>query len=84
MNEQKESNTRSLLKAISWRIIATTTTFLLALFVFQDDKDAVEKSTLVAGLELVLKLALYYFHERGWQTLPRGSIRKITQKETEG
>lgn len=77
----KESKLRSFLKAMSWRLIATTTTFLLALFVFQDHEDAVTKSSLVAGMELGLKLILYYLHERGWQMLPRGSLRKIIKEK---
>lgn len=76
----KESKARSFLKAVSWRIIATTTTFFLALFIFQDDEKAIEKSTIVASLELVIKFALYYLHERGWQKLPIGSIRKLLGK----
>ena len=78
---QKESKLRSILKAITWRLIATLTTFLLALFVFQDSKDALEKSSLVAGMELFIKLALYYLHERGWAMLPLGTVRKIIEKD---
>jgi len=75
----KESRLRSFLKAISWRIIATTTTFLLAYFVFSttDCPDVLEKSTIVAGLEAVSKLAIYYFHERAWQLAPIGTIRRF-------
>ncbi len=76
--EYRESRLRSILKTISWRIIATTTTFCLTLLVFHDDKNAIEKSSIAAGLELVIKLGLYYLHERGWQMVPRGQIRKIT------
>lgn len=70
---------RSILKAISWRIIASGTTFLLAYLVFEGGgcEDALEKSTLVAGLELVIKLVVYYLHERAWQMAPRGSIRHV-------
>ena len=75
-----ESHFRSILKAVSWRAIATTTTFLLALLVFREDPNALEKSTQVAALELILKLALYYFHERAWQMLPRGTLRKVIRK----
>lgn len=71
----KESRLRSILKAITWRLIATGTTFSLALLVFQDHPDALEKSTIVASLELVIKLVIYYLHERAWQLAPRGSIR---------
>ncbi len=74
----KESRLRSFLKALSWRIIATATTFTLAYLVFSGSKceGVMEKSTLVAGLELFIKMALYYFHERLWQELPLGTIRK--------
>ncbi|MBG28143.1 MAG: hypothetical protein CL852_05420 [Crocinitomicaceae bacterium] len=33
---------------------------------FQDDAKAVQKATSVAVAESVLKMALYYFHERAW------------------
>ena len=79
----KESRTRSILKAISWRIIASTTTFLLAYLIFSnsDCEDVLEKSTYVAIAESVLKIVIYYFHERAWLMAPRGSVRKIVGKE---
>jgi len=60
----KESRLRSIFKAITWRLLATTTTFLLAYIVFSSTKspDVLEKAGLVAGLELVIKLIIYYFH----------------------
>ena len=79
-NSNKESNLRSIMKAISWRLIATATTFTLAMLVFGGSEDALEKSSLIAGLELFIKLALYYLHERGWQMLPVGTIRKVIGK----
>ena len=81
MNATKESRLRSILKAITWRLIATGTTFVLALLVFQDHPDALEKSTIVAALELVLKLLFYYWHERAWQYAPRGTIRNVFKKK---
>lgn len=77
MSATKESKLRSILKAVTWRFIATMTTFLLALFIFRDTPGALEKSTIVASLELVIKLVIYYLHERAWQQVPRGSIRKF-------
>ena len=79
-NSNKESNLRSIMKAISWRLIATATTFTLAMIVFGESEDALEKSSQIAGLELFIKLALYYLHERGWQMLPVGSVRKMFKK----
>lgn len=75
----KESRLRSILKAISWRFIATGTTFLLAYFIFSETgcEDVLEKSTIVAGLEMIIKIFAYYAHERVWQLAPEGSIRRI-------
>lgn len=78
---EKESKVRSILKAVTWRVIATGTTFILAYLVFQDTEGALEKSTMVAGMELVLKLLFYYLHERAWQSVPRGSIRTLFRKQ---
>ena len=38
----------------------------VGLVFFQDDAKAVQKATSVAVAESVLKMALYYFHERAW------------------
>lgn len=79
----KESHIRSWLKAITWRLIATSTTFTLAYLVFRESgcDDVLEKSTIVASLELILKLIIYYLHERAWQMAPRGTIRQIFRRE---
>jgi len=81
-NKQKESALRSLLKAITWRVIATSTTFILAYFIFSNTAcdDVLEKSSAVAGAELFIKMALYYMHERAWQAVPRGTIRKLFKR----
>ncbi len=80
-NLQKDSNLRSILKAITWRLIATLTTFALAYFIFQGSgcEDVLQKSSIVAGLELFIKLLLYYLHERAWLLVPRGTIRSLWQ-----
>ena len=74
----KESKLRSILKAITWRVIATGTTFTLAYTIFSttDCEDALQKSTIVAGLELIIKIVIYYLHERAWLMLPEGSLRR--------
>jgi len=76
----KESKQRSLLKAVSWRIIATSTTFILAYLVLKESgcQDVLQKSSLVAGLELCLKLIIYYFHERLWLRVSFGKTRRET------
>lgn len=74
--DQRESPLRSLLKALSWRIVATTTTALIAYFITGD----VTLALSIGGIEFVLKFFIYYAHERAWQLVPRGSIRQLFKK----
>ena len=59
---QSESRTRSFLKAISWRLIASITTTLIA-FYFGLPVKAIG---LVFFADLVIKFVLYFIHERIW------------------
>ncbi len=59
---------RSLLKTISWRIMATLTTMLLVL-VFTGN---LVLSGEVGIVELVVKIAAYYLHERAWNLISLG------------
>lgn len=56
------SRKRHIFKTITWRIIATTTTILLA-WIISDDYTIGLK---VGFLEFFTKMLLYYFHERVW------------------
>ncbi len=60
------SQKRHIAKTITWRVIASFTTFVIAYLFFQDDPDATRKATGVALTEAVIKMGLYYFHERAW------------------
>lgn len=57
-----ENHTISILKACSWRVFATITTIVIC-FVMTGN---IELSTSIGLVELVLKIALYYVHERLW------------------
>jgi uncharacterized membrane protein len=80
---KRESRLRSILKAFTWRLIASATTFTVAYFVVllgapaEQRELATKAAVVVAAFDFVLKLLLYYFHERIWQLVPRGSIRKM-------
>lgn len=63
-----ETASRALLKTFSWRILATVTTMLLVYFFVGD----VRVAATVGGLEVVTKMLLYYFHERGWSRVAYG------------
>lgn len=68
----KESHVRSILKGITWRVIATSTIIVIAWLTTGDISMALE----IGAIEFFIKLLLYYLHERAWQMAPRGSIRK--------
>lgn len=73
--EVRERPLKSLVKTITWRIIASITTFFLAYFFFQDDAKAVEKATGVASAEAIIKMVLYFFHERAWNVVRWGKMK---------
>jgi Predicted membrane protein len=82
MNESKEqsmreSKFRSFLKALTWRVVATTTIFIIAYLTGGD----LDMAITIASIEFFVKFALYYLHERAWQMAPRGSIRKIFSRQ---
>lgn len=66
----KETNTRSLTKAVSWRFIATSITISIAYLFTGEITVALE----IGGLDMVLKLLAYFFHERVWGKIKLGKI----------
>ncbi|MEA3521896.1 MAG: adenylyl-sulfate kinase, partial [Campylobacterota bacterium] len=58
----KETNQRSIVKGISWRVVATTTTIAIVYFFF----DRLDLAIAAGMIETVLKVALYWLHERAW------------------
>ena len=60
-----ESKSRSVAKTISWRFVATTTTFVIAWLVTGD----IGAGAAIGGIEAVAKMALYYWHERVWSRI---------------
>ena len=67
------SKSRSFFKTLSWRIIASTDTFLLTWFVTGNPKAGLT----VSGLEVITKMILYYFHERAWLKSKYGINKKF-------
>ncbi|UCC94923.1 MAG: DUF2061 domain-containing protein [Candidatus Omnitrophota bacterium] len=63
-----EGHSRSIVKALSWRACATLATMLIV-FVFTR---RVVISLGVGAVEVVVKLILYYFHERIWGVVAFG------------
>ena len=67
-----ESHVRTIMKTLSWRLVATVVTFSVALF-------ATGKLTLAAEIgvaDTLIKLGGYYFHERLWIRVKFGKLKK--------
>jgi adenylylsulfate kinase len=64
----KETKTRSIVKTISWRILATLTTITLVYIFIGDTTIAFT----VGGIEVFLKMLVYFVHERIWDKLRFG------------
>ena len=57
-----DSVKKSMMKTMSWRILATTTTFVISWIV----TGSLVAGGAIASIEFWAKLALYYAHERAW------------------
>ena len=66
--ESKESHLRSVIKGVSWRIIATTATFFIVILITcLYGNCSIENAIKIGAIEFILKLLIYYTHERIWQ-----------------
>lgn len=63
---EKDTRIKSLLKGLSWRVIATSTTIVISYFITGDVSSAMS----IGFIEFFGKLFLYYIHERAWQLTP--------------
>lgn len=68
MKEMREARERSIIKALTWRVIATSTTMILAYAATGDMKIA----GAIGAADVVIKLFFYYVHERAWGRIPWG------------
>lgn len=62
------SHARSLLKSISWRFFGNLISFIIIYELTHNGKLAFVAS----GIELVVKIVLYYAHERAWNKIKWG------------
>tara|TARA_B100001564_G_C20224296_1_gene483139 strand:- start:21 stop:500 length:480 start_codon:yes stop_codon:yes gene_type:complete len=75
--EKRFGVTRTLYKTLSWRVIATVITFIVAEEVLNTEDNV---AIYIAGIEIFTKSLLYYMHERIWLILPLGKLRSIAKK----
>ena len=68
-----DSHARSLVKAISWRVVGSADTFILSMIVTGNGKYAIS----IASAEAATKIALYYVHERAWRRVRWGRLDSV-------
>ena len=64
-------HSRSIAKAISWRIVATLTTFTIVYILTGELTLSME----VGVFDVTSKMLLYYLHERGWGKVSWGQLK---------
>lgn len=72
LSKEATTNRELVYKSISWRIVATSTTFIISGIIL---KAFDEVALYIALTELFTKFVLYYLHEKLWLKLPLGKIR---------
>ncbi len=73
----KDTPTRSILKAISWRLVASGATFIISFTIFTQATqsafgDVLAAVSLITSVDIISKLVLYYLHERLWTNIRWG------------
>ena len=61
---------RTAVKTLTWRVLATTDTFLISYII----TGRFDFAGAIAGIEVATKMILYYLHERAWSK-DRGQAR---------
>lgn len=62
---------RHVAKALSWRIVGTLDTTILAWII----TGSIELGAMIGGVEVITKTMLYYFHERVWYNHIKFGVR---------
>jgi uncharacterized membrane protein len=63
-----ESNARSLVKTVTWRLTGSSATFLISYLISHN----LSMSGTIAVIQLTANTVLYYLHERIWNKLNWG------------
>lgn len=74
MTKQQLDHSRHLAKTVTWRIIGTIDTMILAWIITGDPSMGLK----IGGVEVFTKMILYYLHERVWYNMSFG--KKIKNK----
>ena len=64
---------RSVVKTISWRTVGTLDTMIVSYFV----TGSLVMAASIGSIEVITKMALYYFHERAWNKISFGKVKPV-------
>ncbi|WPZ08573.1 DUF2061 domain-containing protein [Roseivirga spongicola] len=64
-SRKADSNLKSLLKTVSWRVVGTIDTMVISYIITGNFATAFS----IGSVEVVTKMILYYLHERVWATI---------------
>lgn len=67
-DKTSEKPVRSIAKAVSWRILGTLDTMVIAWFITGELTMALS----IGSIEVLTKMVLYFFHERLWNVIKWG------------
>jgi len=70
-SDRADKPVKSVLKAISWRIIGTLDTMVISYFI----TGKITVAVTIGSVEVITKTVLYYFHERIWAHIHRLRLR---------
>jgi uncharacterized membrane protein len=65
------SKKRHLAKTLTWRVLATTDTFIIAWIITGTFSFAAS----IASIEVLTKMVLYYWHARAWYKYSRFGVK---------
>ena len=75
------ARTRSLVKAVTWRMVGSVDTFMLSFIIARLFHQGVTHAATMAGsiasVETVTKIILFYGHERVWASVPWGRSANV-------
>jgi uncharacterized membrane protein len=66
--EEHDTKSRSIMKAVTWRVIASLTTFTLAFLVTGE----LELAAGIGVADIIAKFIFYILHERAWDRITWG------------
>ena len=76
------SKKRSIIKSLSWRLLGSLDTFFLSLIIinYSTQNYSFNLAFYIAGLEIITKTFLYYFHERIWNNFNIGRLEDSVKR----